>query len=177
MCVATYGQRFPQRPSELSARIIPSLVISLPLIALARVVADFARVAPDPLAVPYLVIVVLLALSAGQLAGVAINSDPGRRALSWLGISGPERSVSDRVLRRLPENEFITVTFRDGRILSGFPRHGTNDPDTQRQELFMTQTSWYSGLPKAPWLDRRSQGGVLINFDDVAIIGMDVDAG
>lgn len=110
----------------------------------------------------------------GYLAARLRDCRTVRKALEWLGLRyQPEATVIERALAILPIGAKVTVTFKDGRSVSGFPIEGHGlVPEGQTRELLLSDARWWSKSNKR-WADSQSRA-VLVNLDQMRSITLNL---
>ncbi|MGO9462976.1 MAG: DUF6338 family protein [Isosphaeraceae bacterium] len=144
-----YRSRFPAPERSSGQTLIISVVLSLPLVALADALINGSHTATR--------LVYVLALTAGSfVAGYLLASlrgtKPVKAMLAWLDYrSPPEGSIYAQTLKHLPPAAPVIVEMKDGRRVSGTPRNGPEFKGDGINELYLTHpeargpdNEWYS---------------------------------
>lgn len=189
---ATYRHRFPQRPAEQFAILVPAVAASVPLVAVTDWIRGWGWLEweRNPLSAKYVALLLGVAVVAGYAAAAVRDARWLRSALSRIGVTQePEHSVLELVLRSLrnPEAQ-LTLTMKDGKVVAGTPQSWKSDPEVKLREIYLTHSTWYEegspgrcgllgGWREEPkpggWRPRRTTGGVLVNIADVAYVEVD----
>lgn len=180
LAVRAYQYRYPRKRREAFETLVVSLVWSVPLVALVEPARRWLGIVRNPLSWRYVALLLCVSALLGYLAAVVRGRPRVRGFLLWLGSGAdPESSVLVRAASNLARTEsLVTVTLRDGEVLSGCPRWWTDDPDSDVRELFLTHTAWWEKGAEGQeggWTERREQGGVLVNLGDVEAVEFEDD--
>jgi hypothetical protein len=165
---AGYAAVFPQRSREELPVLVTSVALSLPLVALTRAfVSGF-----NATKLAHVTLLLGLSFLAGYLVALARGTGFVRRMLGFIGYRNePESTVLGRILQRLPQRTLVTVSFKDGRKVSGNPKYGTAAPEAEVRELYLSYPAWWNPTTQA-WEERRAEGGVLVSLDEVQAIDL-----
>lgn len=144
-----YRARFPAPERSSGQTLIISVVISLPLVALADAVIEGSHSATR--------LFYAVALTAGSfVVGYLLACVRGTKVAKALlaGVeyrSPPEGSIYAQTLKHLPPAAPILIEMKDGRRISGTPRSGPEFRDDGIDELYLTHPEaqgpdkqWYS---------------------------------
>lgn len=162
-----HASRRPSAP--LGQTLIISVVLSLPLVALADALINGSHAATRLLYV--------LAVTAGSFViGYGLACVRGRktikRALGWLGYrSPPEGSIYAQTLKHLPPEEPVVVEMKDGRRIYGTPRNGPECEGDGIRELYLTHPE--ARVSDNDW--RPVGAGVIVPLDEVSHIVLFAD--
>ncbi len=164
----SYTSRYPRTERGELPTLVMSAALSLPIVALAGAIAPGD---PKPLDLGYVALLLGLAIVLGYAFALLRGWSLTRDVLSKIGYRRePEASVLSRVFGSLPRKHLVTVTFKDGRKVSGSRRLWTGDPDPQKRgDLYLVYPSWWDPVKK-DWLPRQKTDGVIVNVDEVLAI-------
>jgi hypothetical protein len=143
-----YQARYPAPERSAGRVLIVSVVLSLPLVA----VADLMHGSHKPTRLLY-----VLALTAGSFAlGYLLACVRGRKwakwLLAWAGYRiQPEDTIYAQTLKHMSDAATVLVELKDGRRVRGTPRCGPETQDDGINELYLTHpeaeradSTWYS---------------------------------
>jgi Family of unknown function (DUF6338) len=172
-----YTGRFPRREPQEFALLISSVVFSLPLVALTNAVAPLLGIDDTNVTdLPYVLLLLTLAMLAGYLAATVRGWPRARELLARIGlVYQPESSIYAQTLLALPEDAVVTVEFNDGRKLSGTPRLGPGLATEDIAELYLTHPSWWDPT-RAEWVESGAGGGVIVPLENVHSVTLDRDS-
>jgi hypothetical protein len=144
-----YRARYPAPERSAGQVLIISVVLSLPLVALADWLVGGSH---KPTRIGYVAL-----LTAGSFAlGYVIALIRGRRFGRWLLARldyriQPEGTIYAQTLKHMAPPSPVLVELKDGRRLSGTPRAGPESPEDGINELYLTNPeardadgNWYS---------------------------------
>jgi Family of unknown function (DUF6338) len=171
---AAFRAVFPQRDRGQLEMLVIAVATSLPLVAVANFIADECDIErTDPTKLGYVALLIGVSLLAGYAFAIFRGWGWIREKLSWVGLRyQPESSIYAQTLLRLAPDARATVTFKDGRELTGVPRIGPGRSDTGVRELYLTYPQWYDHR-RAEWVD--GAAGVIANLDEVHHITLEDD--
>lgn len=164
-----YRARYPAPERSAGQVLIISVVISLPLVALADWLVSGSH---KPTRLGYVALLTAGAFALGY--GVALLR--GRKfatwALAWLDYRiQPEGTIYAQTLKHMSPAAPVLIELKDGRRISGTPRNGPESPDDGINELYLTHPEaqdkdgkWYSVGP-----------GVIVPLGEVSTIVLSED--
>lgn len=162
-----YTARFPQRPSEPGHQLIVSIALSVPLVALARELADLVGISTTSTSAAFAIELVVIGLVAGYLAASLRAWKRVRELMRSLGMPfPPEATIYEQTLLQLPEDGQVTITLKGDRVVTGYPAIGPTyeEPGTAREIYLSHRRSLTkeaaSGLTLGPawsWTSPRSR--------------------
>ncbi len=164
-----YRTRFPAPERSAGQTLIISVVLSLPLVAVADALISGAHTATS--------LSYVLAVTVGSFAvGYVLACLRGRRrvkdALGWLGYrSPPEGSIYAQTLKHLPPEEAVVVEMKDGRRIYGTPRTGPEFEGDGIHELYLTHTE--ARISDTEW--QPAGAGVIVPLDEISNIVLFMD--
>lgn len=163
-----YRARFPAPEPDAGRVLIVSVVLSLPLVALANLMPGSHK----PTQLLY-----VLALTAGAFVlGYVVACARGRdRVKGWLERFEyhiqPEGTIYAQTLRRMSAPGAVVIELKDGRRVWGTPRRGPEHKDDGINELYLTH-------PEAEWPDGTWQtvgAGLIVLLSEVSTIALSED--
>lgn len=169
-----YAYRFPQpQPQEFYATVV-SIAASVPIVAVGSAVADSFGWPKQATDVRFVLLLLGLGLLAGYILSLARGSRIGRATLHELGLPfAPEATVYEQTVMELGIESEVTVTFKDGRIVSGYPTVGPAvQPEGQPRELYLSRPRWWSG---GGWQGNDAWQGVIVSLDEVVSVALPED--
>jgi hypothetical protein len=172
-----YLARFPRREPQQFTLLVWAVVISLPLVAVTARLARIIRIDPaNVTAVSYVALLLGLSLFAGYIAAMVRGSRLARLTLGRIGlVYQPEQSIYAQTLLGLPPDAVVTISFTDGRKLSGTPRLGPGGTQEDIAELYLTHPAWWNESSNE-WVETGAGGGVIAPLRNVHSITLDRDA-
>jgi uncharacterized protein DUF6338 len=163
-----YAGRFPHPdPSEMTL-LVSSVVLSLPIVALAVTLGPaFGIDEADPTDLAYVTLLLGIAVLGGY-AFAAVRALPRTRAaLAKIGLAyQPEGSVWAQALLGLPADAVVTVEFTDGRKLSGTPSMGPALAGSEPMQLCLTHPAWWDPHRQS-WVAEGAGGAVIVPLDQI----------
>jgi hypothetical protein len=169
-----YNARFPQPdPQEFYATVV-SIGASLPIVAIADHFAGGWKWSEKATDVRYVVFLLAIGLVLGYVVAALRGSRLGRSAFRELGMAyAPEATIYEQTVMKLPLNSEVTVTFKDRRVVSGYPSIGPAlIAEGQPRELYLSRPRWWSGTD---WLDNDGMQGLIVSLDEVITVALPVD--
>jgi hypothetical protein len=144
-----YRTRYPAPDRSAGQVLIISVVLSLPLVALADAVIHGSH---GPTRVWYVLALTAGSFVLGYIAALIRGRDRAKLLLAWLGYRiQPEGTIYAQTLKHLPPAAPVLIELKDGRRLSGTPRNGPESKDDGINELYVTHPEaeredgeWYS---------------------------------
>ena len=130
-----YRARYPSSDRPAGEVLIISVVLSLPLVALARLLLPGAQQATE---LGYVLLLLALGLVGGYLAALVRGRARVRRGLAHLGYRiQPEGTIYAQTLQHMSEEGTVMVEMKNGRRFSGCPRTGPQCKDDGVNELYL----------------------------------------
>jgi len=159
-----YRMRFPAPERSSGQTLIISVVLSLPLVALADALINGSHASTRLF---YVFALTLGSFGLGYLLACARSTHKAKATLGWLQYrSPPEGSIYAQTLKHLPATEPVFIEFKDGRRLYGTPRTGPEFEGDGIHELYLTH-------PEARIADNEWQpigAGVIVPLSEVSNI-------
>jgi hypothetical protein len=172
---ATYAARFGRAEASEFATLVTSVVLSLPIVALAGALADGLGIARDVTELGYVVLLLGTAIVGGYLVAAIRASNDGRRLLRALRLAyQPDSSIYAQTMLSLPAAAPVTVAFKDGRKLSGTPKLGPGLASDGVAELYLTYPAWWDAAAGA-WATEGAGGAVIVPLSEVQSVTLDRD--
>jgi hypothetical protein len=168
-----YTARFPQPQQEPSYALIVSVAVSVPLVAIARELAEGLNLGTAPTDPKFAVLLVVIGLTAGYLAALLRGSTEVRALAQRLRIPfEPEATIFEQTLLRLDDEEAkVTVGLKDDRAVSGYPALGpAYTKPGEARELYLVGPEWWDSETEQ-WID--GGAGIVINLDEVVTVPLD----
>jgi len=173
----SYQARFPQRESGDLYALVVSVAASVPVVAAGHALASWWSVSTAPTSIAYVAMLLTIAVVVGYLAAFVRDREFVRGGLRHIGLPyGPEATVIERTIFKMPVNAEVNVLFKDGRIASGIPTKGTNPADQgDTRELYLAWPRWWSEDGES-WVNNTKAdnsdevAGMLVNLDEVAAV-------
>jgi hypothetical protein len=129
-----YQARYPGTDRPAGEVLIVSVVISLPLVALANALHGSHSSTDVGYVAPLLAGAAVLGYVFALLRGTRLATD----LLGGLGYRyGPEGSIYAQTLKHLKDEGVVVVELKDGRRVSGCPRAGPQTKDDGIAELYL----------------------------------------
>jgi len=168
-----YTSVFPQRRPEQFYALVVSIAASVPLVALARAMAEEIGLSTRPTAAGFALLLVGLGLLSGYSVARVRRAERTRRFMRWLRLpSAPEATVLERVLLRMPPEAEVTLTFADGRRLAGYPLLGPGFADGDEvRELYLLEPRWWSTRTKS-FRPSTPDAGIIVDLASVETISV-----
>jgi hypothetical protein len=144
-----YRARYPAPERSAGQVLIVSVVISLPLVALADWLISGSH---KPTRLLYVFVLTAGSFLVGYVAALVRGGELAKRLLARLdyGIQ-PEGTTYAQTLKRMTPAAQVLVELKDGRRVSGTPRSGPESKDDGINELYLTHPEaqgedgqWYS---------------------------------
>jgi uncharacterized protein DUF6338 len=147
-----YRARYPAPERSAGQVLIISVVISLPLVALADWLVSGSH---KPTRLGYVALLTAGAFALGYLLALLRGRKFSRWALAWLDYRiEPEGTIYAQTLKHMSPAAPVLIELKDGRRVSGTPRNGPESPNDGINELYLTHPeaqdkdgSWYSSAP------------------------------
>lgn len=144
-----YRARYPAPERSAGQVLIISVVISLPLVALADALIGGPHKATQ---LDYVIALIAGSFVLGYLLALARGRRGMKRVLGWMDYrSEPEGSIYAQTLRHMSPTAPVLIELKDGRRVSGTPRNGPENKDDGINELYLTHPEaegdggqWYS---------------------------------
>jgi hypothetical protein len=131
-----YRTRYPAPDRSAGQVLIISVVLSLPLVALADAVIHGSH---GPTRVWYVLALTAGSFVLGYIAALIRGRDRAKLLLACLGYRiQPEGTIYAQTLKHLPPAAPVLIELKDGRRLSGTPRNGPESKDDGINELYVT---------------------------------------
>jgi Family of unknown function (DUF6338) len=164
-----YRARFPAPERSTGQTLVVSVVLSLPLVALADALIGGSHSAKD---LGYALALTAGAYVIGYLAASVRARHRAKALLARLGYhSAPEGSIYAQTLKHLPDDQAVIVEMKDGRSIYGVPRTGPEFDGDGIRELFLTFPE--ARPPGGEWSSIGA--GVIVPLDEVSTIVMFMD--
>lgn len=171
---AAYSLRFPHNKLDEFTAVVASVVVSLPLVAIANVAARKLGIPLSPTDIKYLCVLIGGSLLIGYVAGWLRNLPSVRRSLSRILPYQPDPSNYARMLLALPSSAVVTVEFTDGRRVSGTPVAGPGVAEDKISDLVLTHPAWLD-LRSGQWTEDGTGGAIIIPLSQVHNVTLDRD--
>lgn len=172
---SAYKARFPTPDPPHFDVLLTSIATSLPLVASAHALAGLLHVTGSPTHLKYIALLLGLSMLAGYCFAALREPQWARRWLATVGItSQPEALLTTQVLKPLSDR-FVTVNFKDGRMLSGVPKAGPVLPDDGIKELYLTYPAWWDQEQQEFVENRDDETAVLVWIDNIHNITVSED--
>jgi hypothetical protein len=170
----SYRARFPQaKPPDLYTLVV-SVAASVPIVALGQLAAKTLGIDRTPTTIGYVLLLLVIAVVLGFGAAWLRSRDWVRGCLRCAGIPySPEATVMEQTVMNMRKGTEVTITFKDGRIASGFPVAGTGlQEEGEARELYLVWPRWWDvGSGDAgDWIGNPAWQGLLVNLDEVAAV-------
>lgn len=170
-----YTARFPQRQKEHFHTLVVSVAASVPLVALGNLIANVLGVDSHPTKAPYVLVLLGPSIVIGYLVAALRGWERMRKGLRRLGIPfDPEATIYEQTLLKVPYDSRVTIAFKDGRSLTGYPAKGPGVGDDEPRELYVTNPRWWNGL-KHKWEAESEWRGAIVNLDEATTIMLQDD--
>jgi predicted permease len=168
-----YTARFPQREQQHFYALVVSVAASVPLVAMGNAIANAIGIDHDPTDAAYIALLLAPAIVVGYLAAAVRGSERTRRFLRRLSIPfEPEATIYEQTLLKLPYDAQVTILFKDGRTLAGYPAKGPGIGDDEPRELYITSARWWDSKGNK-WEGQAP--GAIVNLEEVVSILMSAD--
>ena len=136
MAQVGYRARYPSSARPPGELLIISVVLSLPLVALASLVIGGPH-KPDQLA--YVLLLTAGSALVGYGASLLRGERHGKRVLGRLGLRiEPEGSIYALTLKHLSPSAEVQIELKDGRRIEGTPAFGPQNKEDGINELYLT---------------------------------------
>lgn len=141
----SYQARSRSESGDLYALVV-SVAASVPVVAAGHALASWWSVSTAPTSIAYVAMLLSIAVVVGYLAAFVRDREFVRGGLRRIGLPyGPEATVIERTIFKMPVDAEVNVLFKDGRIASGIPTKGTNPADQgDTRELYLAWPRWWS---------------------------------
>jgi len=144
-----YRARYPAPERSAGQVLIISVVMSLPLVALADWLVGGSH---KPTRLVYVVVLTVGAFALGYGVGLLRGRKFARKLLAGLDYRiQPEGTIYAQTLKHMSPAAPVLIELKDGRRLSGTPRNGPESSDDGINELYLTHPeatdkdgNWYS---------------------------------
>ena len=164
-----YRMRFPAPERSSGQTLIISVVLSLPLVALADALISGSHAATRLL---YVVVLTLGSFVIGYLLACARARKEVKELLGRLQYrSPPEGSIYAQTIKHLPPAEPIEIEMKDGRRIYGTPRTGPEFEGDGIHELYVTHPE--ARVPGSEW--QSAGAGVIVPLGEVSNIVLFMD--
>ncbi len=164
-----YRMRFPAPERSSGQTLIISVVLSLPLVALADALINGSHAATR---LAYAVALTLGSFLIGYVLACMRGRKEVKALLGWLQYrSPPEGSIYAQTLKHLPPAEAIEIEMKDGRRLYGTPRTGPEFEGDGIRELYLTHPE--ARISGNEW--RKVGAGVIVPLGEVSNIVLFMD--
>lgn len=171
---AAYAARFARPEASQFATLVSSVVLSLPLVALANGLADLVNLDRSVAELGYVALLLSVSVLAGYLYGAARGSAGVRSAMRMLRLAyQPDASIYAQTLLALPPDAPVTVAFKDGRKLSGTPKLGPGRDTDGVTELYLTHPAWWH--ESSGWIEKGAGGAVIVPLSEIQTLTLDRD--
>lgn len=172
---AAYDLVYPQPETGQLRGLVTAVVLSLPLVAVIRLLAEEVGIDRDPLDLGFVALLLGASVMAGYAWALVRGTGALKSALGKLGnpgvkgerISDPDPTVLARVLSKLPDGTGVTIGLNDGRKLYGVT-HLWSNPLDQNQQLYLIHHQWAE--EDGGWGDPATQGGVVLELDHISFL-------
>lgn len=138
-----YEARFPAAERSALSVVVWSVAASLPLVAIAKAIADGLGIQIDVADWKYVLLLLGLAALAGYLTAAARSWTPIRTLLAKIGLHHqPDGSLYALTMLGLSPAAVVVVETQDGRKVSGTPRAGPSYAEDAVNEIVLTHPEW-----------------------------------
>lgn len=169
-----YRARFPQRDQQPTFALVVSVALSLPLVAVADEIADLAGIATESTDSWYALLLVALGLLAGYLAASLRAANWFRKVLAYFKMPfPPEATIYEQTVLKMPAEGLVTVVFKDGRIVCGFPAIGpTYVEPGEAREMYLVAPRGFD-QESGEWIGVGN--GMVVNLAEIEAVTLDSD--
>jgi len=130
-----YRARYPSPDRPARESLVLSVVLSLPLVALAGALLPGRQ---QPTQFGYVVLLIALALAGGYGAALLRGGARTKRVLAFFGYRlQPEGTIYAQTLNHMSEEGPVTVELKNGTRFSGCPRNGPQSKEDGINELYL----------------------------------------
>lgn len=130
-----YRARYPSSDRPAGEVLILSVVLSLPLVALAGALLPGRQ---QPTQIGYVALLLGLAVAGGYGAALLRGRSWVKSVLAFLGYHiQPEGTIYSQTLKHMSDDGTVTVELKNGTRLSGCPRSGPQCKDDGINELYL----------------------------------------
>lgn len=164
-----YRARFPAPECSAGQTLVVSVVLSLPLVALADALINGSHSVKD---LGYAVVLTGGAYALGYLVACARATDKAKSLLARIGYhSAPEGSIYAQTLKHLSPDQPVIVEMKDGRSVYGTPRVGPEYEGDGIRELYLTFPE--AREPGGEW--EKIGAAVILPLDEVSSVVLYTD--
>jgi hypothetical protein len=169
---AVYRSRLEQARPEATQQLVVAIAASVPLVALANLLADGTNVKRSIADAGYVLCLLTTAVLVGYVLASLRSQDRTRRTFRWLGVMrAPESSVFTRTLGPL-KGAAVTVQLKDKRKVSGSAMMWPSAGDDGVGELYLTHPAWWSSKT-GEFVE--AGAGLILRLDEVQSITLGRD--
>jgi hypothetical protein len=163
-----YQARYPSTDRPAGEVLIVSVVISLPLVAIANALLG----SHNAIHVGYVAPLLVGSALAGYVAALLRGTGLAKKLLGALGYRyEPEGSIYAQTLKHLKPEGVVVVELKDGRRVSGCPRSGPQTKDDGIAELYLVYPE--AEDDEQHW--RSAGGGLIVPLAEVSTIALSED--
>lgn len=166
--IRVYAAIFAKQARDFWHLFVESVVASFPIVAFTNWIWELlTHRLPTATSARYALVLLAVAVVSGLAFAQLRVRWPVSQLADWLGLAGPDEDFMRAQFARLSQTSWVTLTLKNGEIVSGKPRRGSLYVKDAPREYYFTDIAWYDKT-KGAW-DKRS-GGLIINLDQVEYI-------
>lgn len=171
-----YRAKFPAPERSAGTVLIISLVLSLPLVAIADAVTKLLHISDRPLAVGFALVVTLGAFAIGYLIALIREATWIRKALAFCDYwSQPESSIYAQTLYKIGGAAQVEVRTIDGQHMRGVPTIAPLAQGDGIEELYLSRVKLPPEKEGEEWVEDPNWKSVLLPLSQVSLIALVVD--